>query len=123
MKAPLIGTALLAASAAAAFAAPPPGHPAPDEASRLLGVPRGEAKLPYEGLVVKAVNSNNYTYIQVRSPNGTRWLAVPRVQVRPDTRIRYGRGRVMHNFYSRKLHITFPSIMFVDRIQVEGTQI
>lgn len=123
MKAPLIGTALLVASAAATFAAPPPGHPPPEEASRLLGLPRGEERLPYEGLVVKALNSNNYTYIQVQSANGTRWLAAPRVQVRPDTRIRYGRGRVMHNFYSRKLHITFPTIMFVDHIQVEGMQI
>lgn len=104
-----------------AHAAPPPGHPTAEQAIGLLGVPDNTAvaakDLPYSGIVLTARDSNAFTFIEVKeSPTGaSRWIAAPRVALNPGDHLRFDYGRLMNNFYSRKLGITFEAITFVNR--------
>lgn len=111
-------TLIISLLSAGAWAAPPPGHPSTDEAERILQLPDTRAPLVYSGRVVEAINSNNYTYIKLRSRNGDRWIAAPRQNLVPGVLIRYPRGRVFPTFFSRKLKRSFRSIIFVSTIEV-----
>lgn len=99
-------------------AAPPPGHPSTDQASELMGIGR-QTQMNAQGEVVKAVDSNAYTYIQVRSPQGElRWLAAPRLSLRAGQQIRFPEGVMMSNFYSKKLKHQFAQIWFVPSVEL-----
>lgn len=100
-----------------AQAAPPPGHPSTDQAAKLLGLPQQQA-MPYEGRVLEAIDSNQYTYILVEGPAEQRlWLVAPRLALQVGSRIRFGDGMVMENFYSKKLKRRFDSVMFVSGVE------
>ncbi len=105
-----------------ASAAPPAGHPDPGVAGDVLGVPGDvpDAGLARSGIVLRALDSNAYTYIEVLAGPDRHWLAAPRTALVPGQVIRYAEGTMMRDFYSRKLGITFPTIMFVRRILVVG---
>jgi len=109
-------TLLALTLAAPAWAEPPPGHPSPATAGDILNVP--EAGAAHTGVVQRAMDSNAYTYIEVQDGQASRWLAAPRTPLSPGQTIRYGDGAVMTNFMSRKMRITFPSIMFVRGVEV-----
>ena len=110
---------LLATALASGMAAPPPGHPSPDEAARLLNIPDASGRnLPYVGRVIQAIDSNNYTYLQVTVNDGARWLAAPKAVFPKNVVIRYGDGALMRNFYSKVLKRTFSEILFVANVQV-----
>lgn len=99
-------------------AEPPPGHPGVEEAERMLQLPKRRGILPHAGEVIAARDSNGYTYVQVTHGDGSRWLAVPRTALAPGMQIRYGDGRVFHNWYSRKLQRSFDAVLFVGDIQI-----
>lgn len=109
-------------------AAPPPGHPSAEQAIKILGA-QGDEKLPVTalsnaGIVQSAQDANAFSYIEVK-PDGSaamRWIAAPRVPLSPGDRIRFDEGRMMQNFYSRKLKITFESITFVSRAVREAPE-
>ncbi|WP_207062749.1 hypothetical protein [Motiliproteus sp. SC1-56] len=106
-------------SAALAQAAPPPGHPSTDQAAKALGVPTDQPLL-FEGRVLEAIDSNSYTYIQVQvSADEQLWLAAPRLALAPGAVIRFGRGTLMQNFYSKKLKRQFSQVLFVDRVAIK----
>lgn len=113
------GSALVLVALAAA-AAPPPGHPSAEQAGRLLDLP---ASQPYQGKVLRALAANAFTYIEVEqvtaAGSGSRWIVAPRIDVQPGARIRFGNGRVMAPFASRKLGISFESVTFVGPISIE----
>ena len=101
-----------------AHAAPPPGHPSVDQASSILGVP--EQSLVNHGEVLEAFNSNDYTYMRLSHPvDNERWLAAPRQDLAVGTKVSYGDGMRMENFYSKVWHRTFPVIYFVSGVLVE----
>lgn len=105
----------------AAFAAPPPDHPTPQGAGQILGLQAqapGEA-LPYKGTVVETFDANAYTYILLKDGATQRWLAAPRIEVKPGTVIRYGQGAEMQNFYSKVLNRTFERTSFVGGVRAE----
>ena len=99
-------------------AAPPPGHPSVDQASRILGIP--EQSPVNKGEVLEVFNSNSYTYLRIsHSEEGERWLAAPRQSLVVGAKIRYGDGTRMENFYSKVWHRTFPIIYFVGGVLLE----
>ena len=108
---------LLLVAAAPAGAEPPPGHPTPEQAAPWLGLPPAgpAAELSQQGVVLEAIDANQYTYIEVLQGERSRWIAAPRVAVEKGTVIRFDAGRVMTNFYSRKLRRTFETVLFVNR--------
>jgi len=115
-------TVLLAlALPTAALAAPPPGHPTPQDAGRILGVQAqapGEP-MPYKGTVVETVDANAYTYILLKDGAQQRWLAAPRTTIKPGMTVHYGQGAEMQNFHSKALNRTFERITFVGAIRAE----
>jgi hypothetical protein len=120
--------ALLAAVLAiTASAAPPPGHPGAAETARILGLPEetpnnGDA-LIYQGEVVQAMDANAFTYIEVLEESATgprsRWIVAPKTKLRPGLRIRFGNGQLMAPFYSKKLKMSFESVLFVGPISIQ----
>lgn len=100
-------------------AAPPPGHPTTDQAGQIMGIDQ-QAPMQLHGQVLKAVDSNNYTYIQIQ-PRGVappRWIAAPRLELQAGQQLRYPQGVLMRNFYSKKLKHRFDEIWFVPAVQV-----
>ncbi|WP_448192278.1 hypothetical protein [Azospirillum sp. sgz301742] len=106
----------------AALAAPPAGHPTPQDAGQILGIQQaqtpGEA-LPYKGTVVETFDANAYTYVLLKDGTQQRWLAAPRTEVKPGMVLRYGPGAEMQNFYSKVLNRTFERIWFVGVVRPE----
>lgn len=99
------------------LAAPPPSHPSPAEAGQLLGMPSNHGeRLAHWGVVEQAIDSNQYTYVEVRTEAGNRWLAVPRTPLTVGSQVRFGNGVKMTNFYSKVLKRTFTEILFVNDI-------
>ena len=118
----ILATAI-AAFTQAVLAAPPPGHPAAEQAIEAIGAPSStvsDAELPHSGVVLSATDANSFTYVEVLDDESgkPRWLAVPRQAFSVGDRVRFDEGGRMSNFFSRKLNITFESILFVKRIAV-----
>lgn len=111
----ILSVILLAATTATA--APPPGHPTPHEAGQALGFARPNYELTREGEVLQAIDSNDYTYVEVREAGGKRWLATTRTPLVVGSRVRYGEGVTMVKFYSKVLKKTFPEITFVQGVE------
>ncbi|HEX5803675.1 MAG TPA: hypothetical protein VFY24_11675, partial [Azospira sp.] len=88
-----------------ALAAPPPDHPSPSQAMEILAPkkPPAASELPNRGKVLRAINANDYTYIEVGNADGSRWIAAPRMELQPGAEIRYEQGPTMANFYSKVL--------------------
>ncbi|WP_210394861.1 hypothetical protein [Motiliproteus sediminis] len=114
----LIATLVAVLWASSLSATPPPGHPSVDQAAKVLRLPQSGD--PHAvGVVREAHDSNSYTYLAVELPGGEiAWLAAPRTEVPVGSRIAFGDGAYLTNFYSKKLKRTFAGILFVPGIKV-----
>ncbi len=65
-----------------------------------------------QGKVLKTMNANGYTYLQIDSPQGPAWVAIPETKVSVGEEVSSAPGMVMHNFTSKTLNRTFESIVF-----------
>jgi hypothetical protein len=86
-------------------------------------------KLSFEGVVVKILQAEGYSYIQVSikdqvSPDGkvivkggVVWLAAPNIKLDINNRIRFSKGLYMPNFYSKELQYKFKGLFFVEGVQ------
>lgn len=116
---PFLRAALGAAAlgfAAAACCAATAGHPTPDAATLLT--PKAPIEMSRSGKVVSRIDASEYTYAEVNENGKKFWLAAPRTEIKEGDNVRYPDGAVMVNFYSKLLQRTFPSIIFVDAIEV-----
>ncbi len=80
--------------------------------------PPNAAELVNEGTVLEVIHANEFTYLEIKRVDGRQWIAAQKTEIRVGTQIRYEEGAVMHNFYSKLLKRTFPSVMFVDHVVV-----
>lgn len=117
---------LLAASlSSSAFAASPAAPKDPHAGMMLPGNPQGGMGAPMmalnqQGTVLSSIDVPQYTYIEVRQDKQSRWLAASTVAVKKGDVIRFDDGMLMTNFYSKSLKRTFPSISFVNKVEVGG---
>jgi hypothetical protein len=120
MRASLCLTLLALGIAGAASAAPPPGHPTPQQAQDMLmpDKPPLPSELPNAGKVLSTIDANQFTYIEVDRAGSVEWIAAPLMALKAGSSIRYEDGSVMHDFYSKLLKRTFPSVMFVGVVLV-----
>lgn len=97
----------------------PAGHPSIREALEAAGNPAQDdaTSLTNQGTVVSTLQSRGYTYIEVEHAGGNIWLAAPKVELADGTKIRFGQGITMANFYSNGLKREFEKIYFVDRVE------
>ena len=102
------------------MAAPPPGHPSPEQSRDMLmpDKPPAPADLPNMGKVLSSIDANDFTYIEVDRAGRKVWIAAPKMALKPGSTIRYEDGAVMSDFYSKLLKRSFPSVMFVGHVAV-----
>lgn len=76
--------------------------------------------LTQEGTVLSTIDVPSYTYIEVSQGKDTHWLAAATVKVKKGDKVRFDDGMRMTNFYSKTLKRSFPSISFVNKVEVGG---
>ncbi len=64
-------------------------------------------------IVIEAVQTTNYTYLQVEENKNKFWIAVVKSTTRPGDSIYYSIASEMKGFFSKELGRTFPSVFFV----------
>jgi hypothetical protein len=77
--------------------------------------PAGEAPQtspPVSGKVLEVKQVNSYTYLRLKTQDGEKWSAVPKAQVKKGATVTIDNISIMHNFTSKTLNQTFPTILF-----------
>jgi hypothetical protein len=67
---------------------------------------------PVTGKVLETMNASGYTYLNVETDTGTKWIAVNQTAVEVGEEVTFMDGMVMQNFFSKSLDRTFPEIVF-----------
>ncbi len=76
------------------------------------------SQLPNSGIAQVVIQTEGYTYLQVRKTNGSlEWVAGPKVNLPVNSPVRYSTGVAMPNFYSKELKRNFPMVLFVGQVQ------
>ena len=70
------------------------------------------AAAPVTGKVLETMDSGGYTYLNVETASGSKWVAVNQTPVTVGEEVTYMDGMVMQNFTSKSLDRTFPEIVF-----------
>jgi hypothetical protein len=101
----------------------PAGHPALNGASAVgAGKMAPNAPEPppltQKAQVLSVINVAQYSYLEVKQDNQTRWLATTTTPAKKGDTIQFDTGTLMTNFTSKVLNRTFPSISFVGRVVV-----
>jgi hypothetical protein len=99
-------------------AALPPGHPSIDSGSAMSPSGRTDVELTQKATVISIQDVPQFTYLEVKQGDQTRWLAASTVSVKKGDVIQFDSGSTMLNFNSKTLNRTFPSITFVNRVVV-----
>jgi hypothetical protein len=115
-----LGMAGLGFATAVVAADPPPGHPSPDAAMRMMQ-PGGNDGSLRTGQVISHIDANEYTYVEVNEAGKNVWLAAPKTAVKDGDAIRFANGMVMRDFYSKLLKRTFPEVIFTGSVEVTAT--
>jgi hypothetical protein len=70
------------------------------------------------GTVRTVLQAEAYTYLEVDSlKQGVIWLAGPKLDIQPNSIVRFSKGVIMSGFYSKELNRTFKEILFVGQVQ------
>lgn len=96
-----------------------PQPPGQQVASGLAGAPA----TPVTGKVLETMDAGGYTYLNVESAEGAKWIAVNQAEVKVGDEITYLDGMVMQNFFSKSLDRTFPEIVFSSGLVGPGSSL
>jgi hypothetical protein len=97
----------------------PPGHPAINPAgSAMSPSDRTDVMLTQKATVISSQDVPQFTYLEVKQGDQTRWLAASTITVKKGDVIQFDNGSTMLNFNSKTLNRTFPSITFVNRVVI-----
>ena len=69
-----------------------------------------------KGKVLETMNAGTYTYLQIDTPQGPVWVAMPQTKVKKGREVAVQHGMEMKNFKSKTLNRTFKSIIFSNGI-------
>jgi len=72
------------------------------------------------GKVVSVAAGGGYSYIEVATDTGTKWLAAPMQAVSAGDVVSWNGGATMRNFNSKALARTFDEIVFVSAVRVSN---
>jgi hypothetical protein len=78
----------------------------------------GKPALTQKAQVVSVINVAQFTYLEVKQDNNTRWLAATTNSAKKGDTVQFDEGVLMTNFTSKALNRTFPSISFVSNLVV-----
>jgi len=68
--------------------------------------------------VVSTIDIPQFTYLEVKQNNQTRWLAASTLTAKKGDIVQFDEGSTMENFNSKALDRTFASITFVNRASI-----
>jgi len=86
-------------------------QPAQQQAAPAAGIPAAAPAL-VAGKVLETMDTGGYTYMNVATASGEKWVAVNQTAVAVGEEITFMDGNVMQNFASKSLDRTFPEIIF-----------
>lgn len=75
---------------------------------------------PVTGTVLETMDAAGYTYLNVATDSGEKWIAVNQSAVEVGEEITFLDGMVMQNFFSKSLDRTFPEIIFSSGLVGKG---
>jgi len=75
--------------------------------------------LPNSGKVLEVMNVAGYTYLHIEGKDKKEWIAGKAKEIKEGDFVRYSKGSVMRDFFSKSLNKTFPEILFTSAIQLE----
>jgi hypothetical protein len=97
----------------------PAGHPPINSGNQPSTTPdESDVLQTQQATVVSVINIPQFTYLEVKQDNQTRWLATSTSAAKKGDVIKFDSGSTMSNFTSKALNRTFPSITFVNRVTV-----
>ena len=82
--------------------------------------PEAATPAPMTGKVLESMDAAGYTYINVETETGEKWIAVNLSAVEVGEEITFMDGMVMQNFFSKSLDRTFPEIVFSSGLVGKG---
>ncbi len=71
-------------------------------------------------VVEEIIQAGKYTYLYVSEKRNKIWVAVPSVQVSKGDKVTFTGGMEMVDFHSKELDRTFPSVLFLEGINMES---
>jgi len=77
-----------------------------------MGAAPAPQAAPVKGKVLETMDAAGYTYLNVETDTGAKWIAVNQTPVTVGEEVTYMDGMVMQNFFSKTLDRTFPEIIF-----------
>jgi hypothetical protein len=98
----------------------PPGHPpvnSPDQTTTLSDA--AEAAQTQTATVVSTIDIPQFTYIEVKQKNQTRWLAAATIAAKKGDIIQFDAGSTIPDFKSKTLNRSFPGMTFVNNVTVK----
>ena len=87
-------------------------QPAQQQAAPEAAMPANLSPSPVTGKVLETMDASGYTYINVETETGEKWIAVNQSAVEVGEEVTFMDGMVMQNFFSKALDRTFPEIVF-----------
>lgn len=97
----------------------PAGHPPVSSNNDAMSPSDGtDIELTEKATVVSTINVPQFTYLEISQDQKLRWLATSTVDAKKGNTIMFDSGSTMTNFNSNTLRRTFPSITFVNRVEV-----
>jgi hypothetical protein len=83
----------------------------------------GAPATPVTGKVLETMDAAGYTYLNVETAEGAKWIAVNQADIKVGDEVTYLDGMVMQNFFSKSLDRTFPEIVFSSGLVGAGSSI
>jgi len=71
------------------------------------------SKEPHVVKVVDLIQTNDYTYLNVKEGESTFWIAIPKMEIAKGEMLYFSQSMMMKNFKSPTLGRTFESVLFV----------
>ncbi len=96
----------------------PAGHPQINSQDNSMAAIPGTFQ-SQKGTVVSVINIPEFTYLEVSQDSQTHWIvAASIVNVKKGDTIEFDSGTTVKNFTSKTLNRTFPSIAFVNHVNI-----
>jgi hypothetical protein len=98
----------------------PAGHPpvnSEGQTTALSGAPAEGQTLT--ATVVSTIDIPQFTYIEVKHNNQTRWLAASTISVKKGDVIQFDSGSTIPDFKSKILNRSFPGMTFVNHVSIK----
>ena len=77
-----------------------------------------EAVQLHQATVISSIDIPQFTYLEVKQNNQTRWLAASTIAAKKGDVIQFDTGSTLSDFHSKALDRTFASISFVNRVTI-----